>query len=212
MKKTHWSIAGIVLLMLLFGGAWAMGMFRSEDPKVTELKAKAAALMGEEGKKLTPEQRRKGMQELRAQAEALPPEQRQQAFEAGRQHFQQRMEQHMAEFFKLPKDKQLAALDKEIDQNEARRKEREKRRAERNANGKGGNNGSRSGQTAGAPGNGKGGPWGGGRGRRTEDQRNQWRKRMLDNTSPETRSQFREYRRLMAERQKQRGLPTSGRW
>jgi hypothetical protein len=214
MNKKHWSIAAVVVLMLLFGAAWAMGMFHSDEAALNALKAKAATLMGEEGQKLTPEQRRKGWEELRAEAEKLPPEQRRLAMQAGRQQFQQRMNDHIAEFFKLPKEKQLAALDKDIKRMEEWQKARERRRGQRNGKGRDrGNSGSNAGGASGAMANASGGQGGPRRGGRTEAQRNERRKRMLDNTTPEQRAQFREYRRMMAERRKQLGLAAgTGRW
>ena len=69
------------------------------------------------------------------------------------------------------------------------------------------------------PGSGQGGPggWQAGRGGPpggpprggSEDERNNWRKRMIDSTSPQQRAQFTEYRRAMDARRDQLGLPPS---
>jgi hypothetical protein len=90
-------------------------------------------------------------------------------------------------YFDLSADQRRAALDKQIDEMERMRKEFEKRR------GQGG------GPRMGPPG-------GFGRGAGGGD-RNQMRKRMLDNTSPQQRAMFDEYFRDVAQRRKERGLP-----
>ena len=41
----------------------------------------------------------------------------------------------------------------------------------------------------------------------SEESRNNWRKSMIDRTTPEQRSRYVEYRRAMDERREQRGLP-----
>ena len=55
-----------------------------------------------------------------------------------------------------------------------------------------------------------GGPPGQAGGARTEEERNKWRKDMIDKTSPEQRSRWTEYIRAMQERREQRGLPPGG--
>jgi hypothetical protein len=45
----------------------------------------------------------------------------------------------------------------------------------------------------------------------SEEDRNRWRKSMIDSTTPEQRARYVEYRRAMDERREQRGLPTWGR-
>lgn len=42
----------------------------------------------------------------------------------------------------------------------------------------------------------------------TEEDRNRWRKSMIDRTTPEQRARYVEYRRAMDERREQRGLPS----
>jgi hypothetical protein len=65
------------------------------------------------------------------------------------------------------------------------------------------------GQGGGAPG--AGGPGGppGGRSRSEED-RNAWRKNMIDRTTPEERARYTEYRRAMEKRREERGLQPGG--
>ncbi|NDC54513.1 MAG: hypothetical protein EBZ74_09555, partial [Planctomycetia bacterium] len=60
---------------------------------------------------------------------------------------------------------------------------------------------------AGQPGGGPpGGPPRGG----TEEDRNRWRKQIIDTTTPEQRAQYVEYRRAMDQRRKELGLPAAG--
>lgn len=56
----------------------------------------------------------------------------------------------------------------------------------------------------GGPGGGPGGPPGGPRGN-TEEDRNRWRKNIIDSTTPEQRAQYTEYRRAMEARREQLG-------
>ena len=42
----------------------------------------------------------------------------------------------------------------------------------------------------------------------SEEDRNKWRKSMIDRTTPEQRARYVEYRRVMDERREQRGLPS----
>ena len=63
----------------------------------------------------------------------------------------------------------------------------------------------------GGGGPGGGGPGGGGPPRNgTEEDRNRWRKNMIDSTSPEQRAKYVEYRRAMEARRDQLGLPSRG--
>ena len=44
---------------------------------------------------------------------------------------------------------------------------------------------------------------------RTEDERNRWRKGMVDRTTPQERARYTEWRRARDARREQRGLPES---
>ena len=65
---------------------------------------------------------------------------------------------------------------------------------------------SRGGSTSNAGGGGGGPPSGG-----SPDDRNRWRKNMIDRTTPEQRARYSEYRRAMEERRTERGLPSGWR-
>jgi len=108
----------------------------------------------------------------------------------------QRMEERMDQFFALSPEEQQDALDEQIDRMERWRQRREQGNGNREQSGRG-----------------RGGP---DRGRRGDGPRdpNEWRRRMLDSTSPELRAKFTEFSRLMSDRRKERGLPPGGfgRW
>ena len=200
MTKRNWLIVSLVLFCTLTLGAWAFGMF-SPDPRVTAIKELRSKLESPEAKKMSRDERRKIHSEMRKQFEAMPEDQRRALMQEGRGQWQARMQKHMDEFFALPPDKQTAAIDKQIDEMEARRKRREQ--------GRSGN------QTAGKD-NQRGRGWGGRRGSggpQSENARNERRKRMMANTTPEQRAKFQAYRKLVENRRKQRGLPDGGgRW
>jgi hypothetical protein len=77
--------------------------------------------------------------------------------------------------------------------------------------GAGGAAGQTPGQAGGGPPPGPPGGPPGGRGGGTEDDRNRFRKSIIDRTTPEQRARFVEYRRAIDERREQRGLPSGGR-
>jgi hypothetical protein len=116
-------------------------------------------------------------------------------------------------YFALPPEQRRAEMDRRIKAEEARSKERRERwaaeraaREQANANGQTAENGRNGG---GQEGRGRGPNAGGESGRggqRTEDTRNDWMKRRLDNSSPDERALRTEYRRAMNERREQLGM------
>ena len=120
-------------------------------------------------------------------------------------------------YFALPQNKRQAEMDRRIQAEEARSKERRERwAAERAAREKADTNrqpSSQNEQTAGGQESRRDGQDGNreaGQGRRgpprTEDTRNDWMKRRLDNSSPDERARRTEYRRAMTERREQLGI------
>jgi len=189
MKKK--KIALLTLLVALGATiAWAL-LPQGVDPqvaKVTELQQKLFANGPGGNSTTTPDERRKAFREFRQELEKLTDEQRDQWMRDHPPPFARAMQKRIRDFFELSPDKRKEALDRSIDEGEARRREMEKRFA---ANG-------------GRPG-GFGPPFGG----RNMDsqQRASMAKRMLDNTSPQDRAQMSEYGRQMQERRRERGLP-----
>ncbi len=140
--------------------------------------------MAEAGQSLTPEQRREKGQQLRAAMDKLTPQQRTQL----RGDFQKRIEQRMAGYFAMsPKEKQQH-LDQQINQSQQMTQQ-----------------GPPGGGGPGGPGGGAGGPPGGG----TPEDKERRRQQRLDNSTPEFRAQMDQYRKDMAQRRQQLGLPAS---
>ena len=111
----------------------------------------------------------------------LSAEQRREFFTSGLPAgFTGMIERRMDEFFALPPEEQQKKLDAEIDRMEQWR-----------------------GQGGGGP------PWARG-GDMTEQQRDEMRKRMLDNTTPELRSKFERRMRMINDRRQERGLEPIG--
>lgn len=176
-------------------------MTSGEDPQVTKVKEMRAQL-----ETAPEEQRRELWGQLRQEMEKLPEEAREALFEDRRKEWEAGWDKRMQEFFSKPRAEQIALIDKEIDADEKRRVERDRRRAQGQANRQGGPGG------GGRGGGGRGGPGaGGGRGGRGATDpaaRMQRTKNYLDKTSPESRAQRSEYRRMADERRQARGLPT----
>jgi hypothetical protein len=196
--KAKWLV--LALLVLLFSGLGAWAMTSGEDPQVTKVKELRAQL------ETAPDgQRRELWGQMRQEMEKLPEQAREALFEDRRKEWEARESKQMQEFFSKSRTEQIALIDKQINEQEKRRVERDRRRAEGQANGKGG--GGRGGP--GGPG-GRGGPGaGGGRGGRGATDpaaRMDRTKNYLDKTSPESRAQRNEYRRMMDDRRQARGI------
>ena len=118
MKKRTIAIALILLLLLIGGTVWAM---RSrKDPKVAEIKAKMQQARTQ-GQQPSEKQRQEFFKEI----EHLTPDQRRQVFEGMRGNMERRMNQRIAAYFALPPNQRTAFLDKQIQEDEKRRKEME---------------------------------------------------------------------------------------
>jgi hypothetical protein len=200
MNKKRWFLL-VLILLLSTTGAWAW--FRT-DPQLAKVQALRAQMQSED---LTREQRRELFGQMREEMDKLSPEVRKSLFADRRKEWQKRQTQEMRDFFALPKDKQIAELDKQIDRRGRRGRGGPNGggppggRGQQNANG-GGQNG-QNGQ--GGANNGPGGPGGGGFGGRGLDSMDR-RKNYLDNTTPEFRAQMGQYRQMMQQRRTQRGV------
>lgn len=192
--KKKWVVIAALFLLFAAVGAWAMSS--RPDPHVQRVQELRAQM-----ESAPPEQRREIWGQMRQEFEQMPEASREAMFEDRRREWEAREQKYMDDFFAKDKKAQLAEIDKRIDESEKRRKEREKRRAQ-------GNNGNRGdrGQMAQAGGGGRG-PGGGPGGRDSMERR----KGYLDKSSPDSRAQRGAYRRMMEERRAQRGLPPDGR-
>jgi hypothetical protein len=110
-------------------------------------------------------------------------------------------------YFALPPEKRQAELDRQIKQEEMMRKAFETAGAVAGAFGGGGGGGSSNAAAGGSAPTQQGG---GAPRSRTEESRNNWRKQMIDRTTPEQRARYVEYRRAMEKRREQLGMPSGG--
>lgn len=192
--KKKWLVLAALFLVLSSLGAWAM--LPRTDPQLVKVQELRAQL-----ENAPPEQRRELWGQMRKEVEKLPEETREQLFADRRREWEARENKQLEEFFSKSRAEQIALIDKEIDESEQRRVEREKRRTQ------GGQAGRVDGQRGG-----RGGPggWGGrgGGGRNSDPAARLARsKRYLDNSTPQSRAQRAEHRRMRDERRQQRGLP-----
>lgn len=192
-------IAAIVILTVGFGIFWAV-RHSSASAQIAKIKTLETQLASAE--KLPEAERRTLREQLRTEFQQLPEADRQQLGRERREVFEKRMQERIHEVLALPKAQRIAAIDKQINEDEKRRKDWEARK-----NGKGGKGGAGKGG-AGKGGGGKDGSGKGGGGRNMSDQaKMQMRKSRLDNTSPQFRAEMLEYRRQMEQRRTERGLP-----
>lgn len=202
-------LGGLALLAFLV--AWLLGWIRfSTDPRVLEIRAMqedARQKMTASGGPKTVAEATAAMAsmgQIREKIEALPPNLRQQVERSGGSMFREAFRARMDEYFTAAPQQRLAVLDRQIDQEEMMRKAFEAGRGAMAAlGGGGGGNAGGAGSGSAAGGGANRGP----RGSRTEEDRNKWRKSMIDRTTPEQRARYVEYRRAMEERREKRGLP-----
>lgn len=191
MSRNKKTLVALVAVILLAGAAWAF-LPSGPDPQLVKVQQLQEKLF-DPNSKIPAEERRQAFGELREEAEKLTPEQREELMREN--PMARRMRETVVAYFDLPEKDRKAALDEQIDQMERFRKQREQERGNRPAGG-------------GPPG---GGPPGGFRGGNMDQtQRNELRKKMLDQTSPQERAMFSEYFQQMNNRRKERGMPTFG--
>jgi hypothetical protein len=220
------AIGLAVLAILAFLIAWLAGWIRfTTDPRVTEILdlqeqarqqfaqtsgpaslADATAMVG-------------SMMEIRQKVEALPEHLRPQVEQASGRVFQSAFRARIDNYFAQPPEKRQAEIDRQIDQEEMMRKAFETGRSLFAAVGGGGQSGTTNqaapgggqtpsgGQASGGP---SAGPGNSSWGSRSEEDRNRWRKSMVDRTTPDERARYTEWRRVMEERRVERGLPARG--
>ena len=203
------TLLGLSLALALVT-AWAVWRFggRSEDPRITEIRT----LQRELAAKYPPGQAISGpvdaaarvaaIGQVMAKVQQLPPELRPQAMRVGQDTFRKMMDGKVSTYFSLPAEKRQDFLDQEIRQMEFMRKAFEAGQTVAAFFG-----GGRSKSADGKRGDGVGprppfGPPGG-----SEEDRNRFRKRMIDSTTPEQRARFVEYIGAIERRRGQLGLP-----
>lgn len=220
----RWGGLIALLALLAFLIAWLLGWIRfTTDPRVVEirkLQEDARQKFAATGGPTTIAEATEAvavMAAIRQKVEALPKDLRPQAERGGANMFRSAMRARIDAYFALPPEKRQAELDRQIKQEEMMQKAFETAGAVMGAFGGGGNAGRGEGAQAGgasqqaAGAQQAGGPPGGGpSGSRTEEDRNRWRKQIIDRTTPEQRARYVEYRRAMDARREQLGLPPRG--
>jgi hypothetical protein len=206
---TRWMFVGLTLALALLTGwaVWWSGR-SSEDPRIAEIRT----LQRELAAKYPPGQAISGpvdaaarvaaIGQVMAKVQQLPPELRPQAMRFGQDTFRKMIGGKVSAYFSLPAEKRQDFLDQEIRQMEFMRKAFEAGQTVAAFFGAGGSK-----SAGGRRGEGIGprppfGPPGG-----SEDDRNRFRKEILDSTTPEQRARFVEYIGAIERRRGQLGLP-----
>ena len=204
-----WLILFAAVALLGFLGAWLGGWIRfTTDPRVTEIlalqeeaRAKYAA-NGGPANLAEATAAVAAMGQIQQKIEALPQHLRPQVERSGSGMMRQAFGARIDAYFNAPPEKRQAELDRQIDQDEIMRKAYEAGSAIASAVGVGQGSASRRG--------GEGGGGGGGGSGNSQDDRNRWRKQIIDRTTPEQRARYAEYRRAVEKRREERGLPSGG--
>ncbi len=219
------AIGLAILLLVGFLVAWLGGWIRfTTDPRVTEilgLQEQAMQRFGQNGGPTNVVEATAmvgSMMEIRQRVEALPENLRSQVEQSGGRMFQSAFRARIDNYFAAPPEQRRAELDRQINQEEVMRKAFEAGRALMTAVGGGqaggtsqASTGTTTGGQASAPASGRpAGPGNPSWNSRSEDDRNRWRKSMVDRTTPDERARYTEWRRAMEERRVERGLPAGG--
>lgn len=181
------AVAALALFVAWFYG-WFDGKAYSDDPQVAALEK----LRDENAPKMEnmpAEERRSQGEAFRKQMEGLSPDQRAAFFESSMAVFvpimARQFEKNYDEFMAMSPEEQRRELDKRIDEMEKR-------------GGQGG------------PGGPGGGPGRGGPPNMDSKKMDEFRKKMLDYTTPDQRAKFEDGINRFNERRKERGLPPVG--
>lgn len=205
-----WIALGSLMLVvgLAAGGGWWWWSSR-EDPRITEFRQFTQDL----AKQYPINEPPKGMLDMAARmtaavgwfakVQALPEHLRRAAFKEGEKVMMASMQNTVNGYFTTPPEKREAYLDKQINGFDSMRKMFEGNRSQLASMMP------NRGQGGGPPG--AGGPGGppGGRSRSEED-RNAWRKNMIDRSTPQQRARFNEFFGAMERRMQERGMQPGG--
>ncbi|QDU59711.1 hypothetical protein Pan216_05430 [Planctomycetes bacterium Pan216] len=184
-RRNRYVFGSIAAVVVVAGGVflWRQYQVRAQIAHVEQLRND---IMSPKTRELPPEERREKFEKLRTEFEKLPKTNQKELW--SRNPFQQSIDR----YFDLPEEEKTAYLDRMIDEGEKRFKEFRERAAKNKAEGK---------RPQGPP----GGPFGGRQA--TGEQRNEWRQKMLDNSSPQQRAKFTKFFEDMRNRRQERGLP-----
>ena len=189
MRKKRIVIGAVVVGVTSLFAAWLFGWFSSNAAlaEVQQLQAKMA------DPNMKDADRQALMQQMRDKMQALSPDARRAAFEAGQQMFEKRELEHIKQLLAMSPADRNNALDADIDRMEKMRAQRDAA----NANG----------AQAGGPGQNGAGGRRGPRGNMTDDQRVDRLRNRLDRSTPEMRATRNAYMQLVNVRRQQRGMP-----
>ena len=216
--RLRWIGGGTACVFTVVTLSWSLGMFgTAEDPRVTELKN----LQQDLAKKFKPTQGPSSMSDavervtaittVMTKVAALPEDLRSEAMQPGKKIMMESMEATVNNYFELPQSEREAYLDNQIRQMEFMRQAFEAGKSVMGAIGwskkKPDTDSSKTSAVAKNGGEKDGPPW---MKNRSEDERNAWRKKMIDRTTPEQRAKFGEYFSAMKRRREELGLPSWG--
>ena len=206
-RHRRWLLGIVSAAAVIGGGWWFAGYLRAghQVARVQELQQQLR-----DSEKLPTEQRRALWEQMRQEMDQLPDAYREQMWQEQRAKFEQRRDDEIRTLLALPADQRAAAIDKQIDEMETRRKQWEQRRQQRPPAGGPSTSASTgnaaAGQARGDRGRGPGG-------RRGSDLTGkaglERRKRRLDQSTAQQRAERAEYRRLVEARRQQRGMPAN---
>lgn len=198
----------IVVLILIFGyWYFASGNDNRIEPHVKELFEQNQKPLLDKLAATSGEQRGKVWDEVRESMSNLSDTERDQMRRLMREDGERRENDRLREFFKMSKEKQVAELDKRIDDMERMRERFANRPPSNNTNG-GGNAGGGGGGGP-RPDGGRGGPGGGSR-FRDPQARQRFTQGYMNNSTAEERAMRSDYGARMDERRRERGLPEMG--
>lgn len=205
-----WTLVAVVVLLVGLLVAWLAGWLgATTDPRVKEILAlqeearTAYAANGGPRTLVEATAAVAAMSTIRQKVDALPERLRPQVERASGSMMRDVFRGRIDAYFAASPEQRRAELDRQIDQEEVMRKAFEAASAVASVVGGGRREGG-GGATGGASGGGNA-PRGG-----AQEDRNRWRKNIIDRTSPEDRARYTEYRRAMEERRQERGLPSGG--
>ena len=217
-SRLRWIVGGTACVVAVVTLSWSLGMFgTAEDPRVTEIKN----LQQDLAKKFKPTQgpasaadaveRVTAITTVMTKVAALPEDLRSEAMQPGKKMMMESMEATVNNYFELHQSEREAYLDNQIRQMEFMRQAFEAGKSVMGAIGwsKKKPDADSSKTSAATKNNGEkeGPPW---TKNRSEDERNAWRKKMIDRTTPEQRAKFGEYFSAMKRRREELGLPSWG--
>lgn len=176
-------IIGVATLLALVAIGWGLSWLGGKDPAIVELEQMRDEQFAKRNE-LTSDQQEANRQAFGEKMKDLSEEQRRSFFENSAPMFMKMMEARLDQFLVMTPEEQKAELDKRIDESLAREQNR-------GGPGAGGPPWARDGNSGGPP---------------TPQQIDQFRKRMLDRTTPEQRAKFQMTMQMYNQRLKERGL------